>query len=544
VSATPSIDYTNKDFASLRQAMLDLARYRLPEWTDQSPADLGMLLVDLHAYMGDVVLYYQDRIANESFLQTALERRSVLNALRLIGYELSPPVPAAVELTLSFKPPPTGSSPVVTIPSGAQFASAPSTIGGAQVFEYVGAALDIDLTSDQVAPSADGKKLVYSGLPLRQSSAQPTTVIGSSTGEPNQQFAIPGTPVILDTLIVEVNEGANWVMWDRKTSLLYDVGPDGSVSLSSADARDYYVQFDENDVCWVLFGDGTYGRRPPVGINNIRSTYSVGGGSAGNVPANSITVSNTTISLLDAVTNPLPAAGGADHEGINHGKAFGPLAFRSGQRAVTLNDYVTLAQQAGGVAKVRGGAPNWNVIELYVAPQGDTLRPVPEELRRRLIAYFEDKRMAGTFVEILDATGVLIDISIELVYDKRYLADAVRQAAEAAVQDLLAFDNVDFGQPLYLSDVYGKVEALPGVTAMTVTRFRREDSPTIQLADQFQSLGLTQIISSNGQTGVDLAALIQRAIQIDVATDGRIDIKEFEIPVLGVLDVELVESTG
>jgi len=544
VGTTPTIDYTNKDFSSLRQAMLNLARYRLPEWTDQSPSDLGMLLVDLHAYMGDVVLYYQDRIANESFLQTAIERRSVLNALRLIGYELSPPVPAAVELTLLFKPPPAGSSPVVTIPSGAQFASAQSSAGGAQVFEYVGAAIDVDLTSDQVSPSPDGKKLVYNGLPLLQSDAQPTTVIGSSTGEPNQTFAIPGTPVILDTLLVEVNEGVDWVTWDRKESLLYNVGPDGSVSLSSADARDYYVQFDENDVCWVLFGDGTYGRRPPVGTNNIRATYSIGGGSAGNVPANSITVANTTIALLDSVTNPLPAAGGADHEDINHGKHFGPLAFRSGQRAVTLNDYVALAQQAGGVAKVRGGAPNWNVIELYVAPQGDTLRPVPEELRRRLIAYFEDKRMAGTFVEILDATGVLIDISIELVYDKRYLADAVRQAAEAAVQDLLAFINVDFGQPLYLSDVYGKVEAVPGVTAMTVTRFRREDSPTIQLADQLQSLGLTQIISSAGQTGVDLAALIQRAIQIDVATDGRIDIQEFEIPVLGVLDVELVESTG
>ena len=77
MSSAPAVDYTNKDFASLRQAMLALARYRLPEWTDQSPSDLGILLVDLFAYMGDVVLYYQDRIASESFLQTAGERRSV-----------------------------------------------------------------------------------------------------------------------------------------------------------------------------------------------------------------------------------------------------------------------------------------------------------------------------------------------------------------------------------------------------------------------------------------------------------------------------------
>ena len=48
--------------------MLRLAQQRLPEWTDRSPADLGMLLVDLFAYMGDIVVYYQDRIASEMFL--------------------------------------------------------------------------------------------------------------------------------------------------------------------------------------------------------------------------------------------------------------------------------------------------------------------------------------------------------------------------------------------------------------------------------------------------------------------------------------------
>ena len=107
-SDKPAIDYTDKDFASLRQALLELATFRLPEWTDRSPADLGMLLVDLFAYMGDVVSYYQDRIASESFLDTAVERRSILNLLRLIGYELAPPAAASAELTLVFNPPAAG----------------------------------------------------------------------------------------------------------------------------------------------------------------------------------------------------------------------------------------------------------------------------------------------------------------------------------------------------------------------------------------------------------------------------------------------------
>ena len=44
MSTPPAIDYTNKDYASLRQALLELAQLRLPEWSDRSPADLGMLL--------------------------------------------------------------------------------------------------------------------------------------------------------------------------------------------------------------------------------------------------------------------------------------------------------------------------------------------------------------------------------------------------------------------------------------------------------------------------------------------------------------------
>ena len=51
--------------------------------------------------MGDVLLYYQDKIANEAFLSTATERRSVIDLLSLIGYTLGTPAPASAALTLT-----------------------------------------------------------------------------------------------------------------------------------------------------------------------------------------------------------------------------------------------------------------------------------------------------------------------------------------------------------------------------------------------------------------------------------------------------------
>jgi hypothetical protein len=529
----PVIDYTNKDFASLRQAMLDLARYRLPEWTDQSPADLGILLVDLFAYMGDVVLYYQDRIANELFLSTATERRSVQQLLRLVGYELRPPVAAAADLNLTFNPPALGQSPLVTVPFGAQFTG--QVNGLVQTFEYLGPDLQIDLTSAQVRP-ANGGLLLYPGLPVRHSQSRPQEILGSSTGEPNQSFRLSQAPVLLDSLVVEVNEGAGWVRWERRENLLYYIGADGRVMISGPDARDYAVQFDEQSNAWVMFGDGVYGRRPPTGINNIRATYRTGGGAAGNVPAGAITTAATVIPLLNGVSNPLSAAGGAEAESLDHAVRFGPLAFRSGQRAVTLADFVALAHQAGGIAKVRARSSGWNRVELFIAPEGSSCGPAPEDLKKRILSFFEDRRMASVFIQIQDPVCVPIDVTLEVVPDPHFHASTVRQEVETAVQALFAFERVDFGYTLYLSDVYSAVEALPSVVAVNVTRFRRQDSAG--LAPDLQS----QLLSLNLAALPGLNDLIQRAATLQVEADGRIEIGEVEIPTLGRLEISLRES--
>src|SRR5437764_10336895 len=94
------IDYLARDYNSFRQALVNLIPAKLPEWTDRSEADFGIVLLELTAYIADILSYYQDRIANEAFLSTAQERRSVIQHLRLIGYELAGAAPAAARLSL------------------------------------------------------------------------------------------------------------------------------------------------------------------------------------------------------------------------------------------------------------------------------------------------------------------------------------------------------------------------------------------------------------------------------------------------------------
>src|SRR5690349_21257050 len=74
--------------------------YPLQDLTTRQTTDPAIALLDGWATVGDVLTFYQERIANEGYLRTALERRSVLELARLVGYKLRPGVAATVFLAL------------------------------------------------------------------------------------------------------------------------------------------------------------------------------------------------------------------------------------------------------------------------------------------------------------------------------------------------------------------------------------------------------------------------------------------------------------
>ena len=84
----PFIDYLNKDYASFRRLMLDSMTLRDPTWRERNPADLGVVLIELLAYAGDYLSYYQDAAATEAYLFTACRRTSVRRHVRLADYRL------------------------------------------------------------------------------------------------------------------------------------------------------------------------------------------------------------------------------------------------------------------------------------------------------------------------------------------------------------------------------------------------------------------------------------------------------------------------
>ncbi|UUZ53290.1 hypothetical protein LP419_31075 [Massilia sp. H-1] len=97
----------------------------------RAPDDFSMALLDAWAVTGDVLTFYQERIANEGYLRCATERRSVLELARLTGYALRPGVAASVFLAYALEK---DAAPVV-IPKGARVNSVPGPGEQMEAFE-------------------------------------------------------------------------------------------------------------------------------------------------------------------------------------------------------------------------------------------------------------------------------------------------------------------------------------------------------------------------------------------------------------------------
>ena len=88
-SKKPSINYTSRDFNSIREDLISYAKRYYPDHVkDFSQPSFGAMLIDSVAYVGDILSFYLDYQANESFMSTAIEYNNVLKIARTLGYKL------------------------------------------------------------------------------------------------------------------------------------------------------------------------------------------------------------------------------------------------------------------------------------------------------------------------------------------------------------------------------------------------------------------------------------------------------------------------
>ena len=137
----PDLSYRISDYATVRSRLLARLSQRVPDrpislrqLTTRATDDPAIALMDACAVLVEVLTFYQERIANEGYLRTATERRSVLELARMVGYELDPGVAATTMVAFTVDEAP-GSPLVATVPKGTQLMSVPNKDEVPQTYE-------------------------------------------------------------------------------------------------------------------------------------------------------------------------------------------------------------------------------------------------------------------------------------------------------------------------------------------------------------------------------------------------------------------------
>src|SRR5271166_3277800 len=130
----PSISYRTGTWATFNESML--ARLSSSDYPalvglkTRADDDFTIAFLDATSVVLDILTFYQERLANESYLRTAVQLRSLTELSRLIGYQPAPGVAASTYLAFTLKSapglPPNPSTPAITIPTGTQVQSVPA----------------------------------------------------------------------------------------------------------------------------------------------------------------------------------------------------------------------------------------------------------------------------------------------------------------------------------------------------------------------------------------------------------------------------------
>ncbi len=456
INYIPQIDYTSRDYLAIRDDLTNLINQFAPNWTSRDPSDLGMVMIELFSYLGDLMNFYTDRSANEGFIATASQRDSLLQLARMLGYV--PTALSAASVTLTFS---NSTASSVVIPAKTQVATT-SVVNGLNtqvVFETNAA---VTVPAKVGATNGTATVLASQGVTITDE------LLGTSTGAPGQAFRLSEPDVINTSVSILING----ISYSYSSSLLNNNAYDSVFSLNT-DAEGY---------TYVVFGDGIGGRVPPTAAS-IYATYRVGNGTLGNVPAYTLEDMLTNITAGITVTNAEGAIGGADEESSDSIRLNAPRALKALTRAVSLKDYSYLALQVPGVAKANANSSVYTNVILYVAPFGDlgvdslgAPTAAFTALATNVAAYFLDKTPPNTTLTILPPTYVEIDIDMTVRILPQYQQAATTTSALASLRELVSQDNSFFAEIIPVQYLLNAVSSVPGVDYATVELLRKTTS--------------------------------------------------------------------
>lgn len=474
---TPGFDFASRDYENIRRELLNRAALVAPEWTDRDPSDFGVLLVDLWAYMGDVLHYYIDRAAGEAFISTATQRESLLALANLFDYVPFSRRASRATLTIS-----NTLDEDYTLPANTVFVGT-SELGNLTFF------------SNEETILLSGQNTTV--FVTEGSVVEEEVLTNASSGSPGQRYVLSKLNAVPTSVQVFVYEdGVTPTPWN----LVQDV------ALAATKSSTYSTSVNADNETQVLFGSALSGRVPPTNAK-ITATYYTTSGTEGNIPQNKITSFRNFQPAGISVVSSSAATGGSSGESIDSIKTSLKATIRSQDRAVTINDFIDLALRITGVynatVSYTPSPSGGGSVTIYGIPYisdypsySSSVVSVSSAVQEQIIKNIQPLAMLG--VTVVSATSITLvpkNIVATVFVDDSYVAGSVKRAVEDALNFMFDLGSLKFGEDLRLGDVYKTIHDIEGVLYANVTISGGSPSPI-----QFIKKGSFDIQTSGGIT--------------------------------------------
>lgn len=436
--SNPWLNPFQRSYGQIKEKLIENLKVQVPEITDFSEGNIFILIISIFAAIAEVLHYYIDNMARETFFTSARRYTSLVKHAKLVDYHQHAGIPSMVDVLISRK----DNTPIdtdINIPIGTVFT---------------------DNSGNQwlSTKAVTWLKGTYGvNIPLEQKQLVSEITLGLVPGK-NTYIELTNIDSGLYYVEGSMTLTVSGIIWELVSTFAY----------STPYSRHFKVELNENRVPCIVFGDGVNGKIPITGAVLVCSYY-VTKGENGNIDEGNITSlpSVITDSVSNAVcSNTNSSVGGSNYETFDQMKFRVPLSIKTLGVAITKEDYENIAMMIPGVDKAYVNYICGKYLEIYISPTGGGI--APQALIDKVLLNILSKKVITTTIKVLPVSIIDIYITANITGRKSFQTSDISNQVKKALIDNYGYENAEIGRPVRLSDVYAIIDNLSMVDYLSI----------------------------------------------------------------------------
>lgn len=434
-------------------------------------------LLDVMSYNSYLNSFYLNMAASEMFLDSAQQYDSIVSHAKELNYIPRSATSSSANVTLTMET--SGITGAMSVPKGTRFSGTNSN----GVFVYT--------TNEAQSITSGNTTYALSDLTIKEGDYLSDTYVVDGDIE-RQQFLINTVDVDTSSITVHLieNNGASNTEYTKKETL-FGLGSDSEV---------FFVQASQNNLYEIVFGDGTFGKKPTNGstvlINYRVSTGADADGINNFTLLDDLGPTNSGVVSSYQLTVNQNSGGGSAQEDAESIRFAAPRYFATQQRAVTNDDYssLVLAEFSDTIDDVNVYGGQELETKLYgrvvIALNPIYGEIVPDYIKTDVKKYLEDYIALPNRVVLTDPEYIYCSLKVAAEYDTKVTDKSHADIASLISSKISAFTNSNlekFGKDLRMSKLVSDIDAADSsVTSnFTINRAIKRIAPLLNVNTTF-----------------------------------------------------------